>query len=62
MQRLEGVKYSKGMREECMGMGRIYSKKSRRNVLGWEKYSVRCVEGITITRKECRGDGRDARR
>ncbi len=61
MQRLQGVKYSKGMREECMGMGRIYSRKSRRNVLGWEKYSVRYVVGMTIMRKECRGGGSNVR-
>jgi hypothetical protein len=51
MQRLQGVKYSKGMREECMRMGRIHSKRSGRNVMGWGKYSVSYVEGITITRR-----------
>jgi hypothetical protein len=44
-----------------MGIVRIDIKRSGRNVLGWEKYSVSYVEGITITRKECRGDGRNAR-
>jgi hypothetical protein len=44
-----------------MRIVRIDIKRSGRNVLGWEKYSVRYVEGMTIMRKECRGGGSNVR-